>query len=160
MINGGSIGGWWCWGKMRYSKEKNDEFYKAWPNKNLWFHTDGHCISYTFIFLPCMNGILWLIPHYFTCYNIKGQITEKLPIETTRIKFLSWLFFRTLKVDEDRDDSYWDQCHRLALTSQPSYTMQVLWERNERILYKVYKMDLHKESFQSDGREKLQIDET
>ena len=102
MINRGSIGEQWYSGKMRSSKENNEEFYEIWPNKNLWFHTDGHWISYTFIFLPCVSGSLWF---HITLHVIMSKSKSlKLPIESTRIKFLSWLFFGALKVDEDRDD--------------------------------------------------------
>lgn len=125
MIVGGHAGRGWYWGEMRHSTKNDEEFYETWQNKNSWFHTNCHCIFYTFIFLPWMNEMLWLISHYFTCCNLKRRITENLPIESTRIQFLSWLFFRVLKVEEDRDDRYWSQFCWLVLTfSQPSHTMK------------------------------------
>lgn len=103
IISRGSIGEQWYSGKMRYSKENNEEFYEIWPNKNLWFHTDGHWISYTFIFLPCVSGsFLFPITSHVITSKSKSQ---KLPIERTRIEYLAWLFFGTLKVGQDKDDS-------------------------------------------------------
>lgn len=67
---------------------RSEEFYVTWPNK-ICDSTQMVIVSYIFIFLSCMNWTLWLIPQYFTCCNIKGWVTEKLHIESTRIKFLS-----------------------------------------------------------------------
>ena len=51
----------------------------------------------------CVSGsFLFPITSHVITSKSKSQ---KFPIERTRIEYLAWLFFGTLKVGQDRDDS-------------------------------------------------------
>lgn len=125
MIVGGHAGRGWYWGEMRHSTKNDEEFYETWQNKNSWFHTNCHCIFYTFIFLPWMNGTLWLISHTLHVVTLRGESQKICLLKAQEYDFYLDYFFRVLKVEEDRDDRYWSQFCWLVLTfSQPSHTMK------------------------------------
>lgn len=106
-------------------------------------------ILYLYFSLLCERKPL--IPHYFTCYNVKKQIT-KIAYWKHKNKVFILIIFWNLK---SRWRQGWSVIKPKPLTgcnllSHASCTREVLWEGNERILYKAYKRDLYKYSFQSD----------